>query len=41
MVENFNMFDFELSADDMEKIATLDKEQSALQQLWQKRLDVV
>jgi hypothetical protein len=25
----------------MEKIATLDKEQSALQQLWQKRLDVV
>ena len=23
------MFDFELSADDMEKIATLDKEQSA------------
>ena len=29
MVENFNVFDFELSADDMEKIATLDKEQSA------------
>ena len=25
----FNVFDFELSADDMEKIATLDKEQSA------------
>ena len=29
MVENFNVFDFELSADDMEKIATLDKERSA------------
>jgi len=29
MVENFNVFDFELSADDMEKIATLDKKQSA------------
>ena len=29
MVENLNVFDFELSADDMEKIATLDKEQSA------------
>lgn len=29
MVENFNVFDFELSADDMEKIAALDKEQSA------------
>ena len=29
MVENFNVCDFELSADDMEKIATLDKEQSA------------
>ena len=29
MVENFNVFDFELSAEDMEKIATLDKKQSA------------
>ena len=29
MVENFNVFDFELSVDDMEKIATLDKKQSA------------
>ena len=29
MVENFNVFDFELSIEDMEKIATLDKKQSA------------
>lgn len=29
MVENFNVFDFELSAEDMEKIAALDKKQSA------------
>ena len=29
MVENFNVFDFELSTEDMEKIATLDKKQSA------------
>lgn len=29
MVENFNVFDFELSAEDMEKIAVLDKKQSS------------
>ena len=29
MVENFNVFDFELSTEDMGKIATLDKKQSA------------
>ena len=29
MVENFNVFDFELSEDDTEKIAELDKKQSA------------
>lgn len=27
--ENFNVFDFELSAEDMEKITALDKKQSA------------
>lgn len=27
--ENFNVFDFELSAQDMDKIASLDKKQSA------------
>ena len=29
MVENFNVFDFELSSEDMEKISSLDKKQSA------------
>ena len=29
MVENFNVFDFELSAEDMETITTLDKNMSA------------
>lgn len=29
MVENFDVFDFELSVEDMEKIAALDKKQSA------------
>lgn len=29
MIENFNVFDFELAAEDMEKIATLDTKQSA------------
>lgn len=29
IVENFNIFDFELSQEDMEKIATLDKKESA------------
>ena len=29
MVENFNVFDFELMAEDMEKITSLDKKQSA------------
>lgn len=29
MVENFNVFDFELSAEDMQQIASLDKKQSA------------
>lgn len=29
MKENFNVFDFELSADDMAKIATLDTKTSA------------
>ena len=28
MVENFNVFDFELSTEDMEKITALDKKQS-------------
>ena len=28
IIENFNIFDFELSQDDMEKIATLDTKQS-------------
>lgn len=29
MVKNFNVFDFELSAEDMDKIAALDKKESA------------